>query len=71
MSSKKHGDNPHTIPAGNRSRLPGAQDLPQGKAGKPQTKRADSAFQQHDPANRLGSFEGAGEHARTGNRGHQ
>jgi hypothetical protein len=31
----------------------------------------DKAFQQHDAANRLGSFEGAGNHARTGNRGHQ
>ena len=30
-----------------------------------------SGFQQHDAQRRLGSFEGAGEHARTGNRGHQ
>jgi hypothetical protein len=29
------------------------------------------AFQQHDAERRLGSFETAGEHARTGNRGHQ
>jgi hypothetical protein len=30
-----------------------------------------AGFQQHDAAGRLGSFEGAGEHARTGSRGHQ
>jgi len=29
------------------------------------------AFQEQDAARRLGGFEGAGEHARTGNRGHQ
>lgn len=29
------------------------------------------AFQQHDALRRMGSFEGTGEHARTGNRGHQ
>lgn len=29
------------------------------------------AFQQHDRAGRLGSFEGRGNHARTGNRGHE
>jgi hypothetical protein len=28
-------------------------------------------LQQHDALNRQGSFETAGEHARTGNRGHQ
>jgi hypothetical protein len=28
------------------------------------------AFQQHDLARRMGGFEGAGNHARTGNRGH-
>jgi hypothetical protein len=33
--------------------------------------RTVSGFQQHDARRRLGSFEGAGEHARTGNRGHQ
>ena len=32
---------------------------------------SNKAFQQHDPANRQGSFERTGEHARTGNRGHQ
>jgi hypothetical protein len=30
-----------------------------------------SGSQQHDAKRRLGSFEDAGEHARTGNRGHQ
>jgi len=29
------------------------------------------SFQEHDAQRRLGSFEGKGEHARTGNRGHQ
>jgi hypothetical protein len=29
-----------------------------------------TADQQHDAANRLGSFEGKGNHARTGNPGH-
>ncbi len=32
---------------------------------------ATSAFQDHDAQRRLGDFEGRGEHARTGNRGHQ
>ena len=31
----------------------------------------NNAFQQHDLNRRLGDFEGAGNHARTGNRGHQ
>jgi hypothetical protein len=30
-----------------------------------------NAFQQHDLNRRLGDYEGAGNHARTGNRGHQ
>jgi hypothetical protein len=29
------------------------------------------AFQHQDASRRLGDFEGTGEHARTGNRGHQ
>ncbi|MBY0526995.1 MAG: hypothetical protein K2R98_26615 [Gemmataceae bacterium] len=41
-------------------------------AGSHQGNTGDNkGFQQHDPANRLGSFEGTGNHARTGNRGHQ
>lgn len=31
----------------------------------------NKAFQQHDASGRLGDFEGTGNHARTGNRGHQ
>jgi hypothetical protein len=31
----------------------------------------NKAFQQHDLNRRLGDFEGTGNHARTGNRGHQ
>lgn len=30
-----------------------------------------ASFQEQDPQRRLGSFEGRGEHARTGSRGHQ
>jgi hypothetical protein len=30
-----------------------------------------NAAQEHDEARRLGSFEGTGEHARTGNPGHE
>ncbi len=37
---------------------------PDGAGGKP-------ASQQNDAANRMGGFEGAGNHARTGNPGHQ
>lgn len=32
---------------------------------------SNKAFQQHDTTRRLGSFEGTGNHARTGNRGHE
>jgi len=40
--------------------------------GSHQANTGDSnTFQQHDAANRLGGYEGAGNHARTGNRGHQ
>jgi hypothetical protein len=31
----------------------------------------NKAFQQHDVDRRLGDYEGTGNHARTGNRGHQ
>jgi hypothetical protein len=37
----------------------------------PQNLKAPSSFQAHDALNRMGSFETRGEHARTGNRGHQ
>jgi hypothetical protein len=54
------------------------QDFMKGQSGVPPTlgtQPADTgdnkAFQQHDADNRTGSFEGAGNHARTGNRGHQ
>ncbi len=36
-----------------------------------QNRNATSSFQDQDAERRLGSFEGQGEHARTGNRGHQ
>jgi hypothetical protein len=44
---------------------------PTGSGGHQPDKGKNQGFQPHDPANRLGSFEGKGEHARTGNRGHQ
>ncbi len=44
---------------------------PPGEGTNQATTGDNNAFQQHDAANRLGSFEGAGNHARTGNRGHQ
>jgi hypothetical protein len=48
---------------------------PQPNAPKVQTNKANEgsnkAFQQHDEDNREGSFERTGNHARTGNRGHQ
>ena len=54
------------------------QNFAPGRTGNPemggaqQEAAADNkAFQQHDGANRTGSFEGAGNHARTGNPGHQ
>ncbi len=42
-----------------------------GMGSQQQNTGAHAAFQEHDPSNRMGSFEGKGEHARTGNRGHQ
>lgn len=36
-----------------------------------QNRNATSGFSDEDAKRRLGDFEGAGEHARTGNRGHQ
>lgn len=44
---------------------------PQGGRRGGENLKATSAFQHHDALGRLGSFEGRGEHARTGNRGHQ
>jgi hypothetical protein len=45
---------------------------PQPKPSQPQGDlNTGASFAQHDPQRRLGSFTGAGEHARTGNRGRQ
>jgi hypothetical protein len=44
---------------------------PHGNAGPHDTTDSGKGFQERDVQNRLGSFEGKGEHARTGNRGHQ
>jgi hypothetical protein len=42
-----------------------------GRGSQPINPNAGASFHEHDPRRRLGSFEGAGEHARTGNRGRQ
>jgi len=44
---------------------------PQGSNGRQVPAGGNKTFQQHDPNRRLGSFEKAGGHARTGNRGHE
>lgn len=44
-----------------------SMNVPHGKANTGDPK----ARQQHDVQRRLGSFEGTGNHARTGSRGHQ
>jgi hypothetical protein len=61
MNEKKKKGSQKTF-AGKRS-----MNVPQGQGNMGNTK----AFQEHDTARRLGSFEGRGNHARTGNRGHQ
>jgi hypothetical protein len=44
---------------------------PTGRGGHQPNTGANQGDQTHDAKNRLGSFEGKGEHARTGHRGHQ
>jgi hypothetical protein len=48
-------------------------NTPAGPGPRPDTKGVSggAGFQEHDAKNRLGSFASAGEHARTGNPGHQ
>lgn len=43
----------------------------QGVHGSKAASDRGAPFQQEDVARRLGDYEGTGEHARTGNRGHQ
>lgn len=45
--------------------------VPPVGGGLPAHTGANKTFQQQDPAKRQGGFEGAGQHARTGNPGHQ
>lgn len=45
--------------------------VPPIAGGHPANKGDNKAFQQQDASRRLGGFEGAGNHARTGNPGHQ
>ena len=44
---------------------------PQGNASHQGNTGSVKAFQQHDTSRRQGSFEGRGNHARTGNPGHE
>jgi len=46
-------------------------NAPQGNSGSQDKGGQTEGFQEQDPQRRLGSFEGTGEHARTGSRGHQ
>jgi len=62
----KHAQSQQTpVPPDKTARPTG--DAPETVASQGDTRNA----QQHDAANRLGSYEGKGNHARTGNRGHQ
>jgi hypothetical protein len=59
---------PDGLPHSNQPRPPnGPAKAEKNKADEGSNK----AFQQHDVDNREGSFERTGNHARTGNRGHQ
>ena len=44
---------------------------PQARGDAHARRNTGAPFQQEDVKRRLGSFEGAGEHARTGSRGHE
>lgn len=46
-------------------------NAPQNPGDQAADTNAGAPFQEHDTQRRLGSFEGTGEHARTGSRGHQ
>jgi hypothetical protein len=67
MSEQKHGKGSQKSFASKRTINPpgdGHHQQPTGQTG-------DAAGQEHDEKRRIGGFEGAGEHARTGNPGHQ
>jgi hypothetical protein len=66
----KHKKDKHakSINKGLRSKQPG---VPPTVGEQLANTGANNAFQQHDSARRLGGFAGAGNHARTGNPGHQ
>lgn len=67
MPKHKKDKHAQSISKGFKSEQPGVPPT-----GEEAGRQGDNkAFQQHDAANRLGSFEGTGNHARTGNRGHQ
>jgi len=66
MSHNTHGKGSNKTYSAKRTMNP-----PQGDGSHQQATNTGKADQQQDPARRLGGFESAGEHARTGNRGHQ
>jgi hypothetical protein len=67
--SNKHTKN---LKKGSQKTFAAKRTLNPPGAGSHQASTGDNkAFQQHDLDRRLGDFEGAGNHARTGNRGHQ
>jgi hypothetical protein len=64
---KKKGKTSDKAPADRRTMNP-----PQPDGGRQDTPADDDkGFQEQDAERRQGSFEGAGEHARTGNPGHE
>lgn len=67
----KHKRDKHTqsiIKGQHSEQQPG---VPPVGTGQPANTGDGHAFQQHDQDNRLGDYEGTGNHARTGNRGQQ
>ena len=69
MANKKH----HSASKGSNKTFAAKRRINQPLAGGSHqaSKGSRKAFQEHDAANRLGDYEGTGNHARTGNRGHQ
>ena len=67
MSQKKHKSPPKGKNKTWASKRTANPPQPHGE----QPLNTTATFQSHDAKGRMGGFEGAGEHARTGNRGHQ
>lgn len=69
MAHKKNAGS--SVPAGNQSPFGPKKRVNQPEGGQKADTTGGASDQQHDAAGRQGSFEGKGEHARTGNRGRQ